>query len=147
MRIVHSTHGASDVPEELSEQIRHLVQESDDWERETLELDHRIGKYSVFNVELHALAEPGTGRPRWAVTRWSQPAPPASFYGIRLRRQKPASLLVEDTADRAEAHARYEEHVRARAAEQTAAHGDGFAFQHTDVPGLPGYVDRGDEDF
>ncbi|GAA2139478.1 hypothetical protein GCM10009760_21830 [Kitasatospora kazusensis] len=134
MRTVYSATDCADVPAELSEAIRELVDPAGpagDWfERETSLIS---GKREVYTARVFSYAEPGTGRLRWAVHRWE-------WAGERPRLWRRSDrLTIEDTGDRERAVARYEEIVREDAALGRAAHGEDFTFDRTDVPGVPGY--------
>lgn len=120
LRNVLSTVTTADVTPDYAAAVEELLPEASRFpERETYDLDE-IGQ-KAYQTALLTFTCPETGQTRWAV------------YD-----EDPATRELEDTSERAEAEARYEELVRARAADMGYDNdGEPETFTVSDVEGVP----------
>ncbi|MEU9754370.1 hypothetical protein AB0D90_14690 [Streptomyces althioticus] len=121
MRNVITTNSSPDVDADYADQVAAIL----DRQRHSCERESTIVNEdgeTTLSVTLHTYESPDTGRTMWAV----------DYYD-------PASRELEETADEAEANARYEELVRAAAANfDYDRHGYQTRYTTTDVDGVPG---------
>ena len=118
-RNVISTNSHVDVTDEYAEAVDALL-DKEIALRETYAKEHGQKTYRVWVAEYNA---PGAGDTRWAVDYWDE-----------------ASREVEEFDNREAAEERYEEFVRATAADLSLDEdGEPIPFTETDVPGVPGY--------